>query len=713
MKPIEIKYYVCLLLAFPGSWEYSFAGKVVTDALKNILITAETDSLTVDSLYSLAHHYRETHIDSTLHYARLAHQLAEKSRDTSLMMGLSMKLMRTAIDLRRNRKFLEAEKLIFISIRLREMAGEEYNLIGPYVNLTTVYYNLRKYGEGISAAIKAKEIAIKYLTSPDTDKKEAAVVGIGNSYYNIGRIYFEKGEYEMAIENYSESVHYRNISGNKRRKAQSLMGMADIYVLQNNYVKALKYYNAALTLYEEIGFSTGIATASRNLGNVFDFQQNYGQALAYYNNSLNLQIEKGLILNQHLTYQMLGSLYHKISLLQNGEIIEIMPRYRPYSAQRASRILSDSANYYLSLAFDLSKQSEDQLIMLRSLLGLADISSSQKNFNKALSQLSEAVSYARNIGAKAELIDGYLKLSVVSEMLGRHEDALEFYKVYSATRDSVFNENSAKQIVEIQAKYETEKKNSEIELLSMNKEIQDEQLARQKVQRDGIFIIMAFLVLTGILLFRSQHLRKKLEKQTAIIQERKRISADLHDDVGSGLSRIILLSEMVKKIAKTQETRNEVAKIASISLELSSNISEIIWALNSNNDYLENLVAYIRRYAAEYFENAALRLKISTPGHIAHIPINGEKRRNIFYAVKEGLHNIIKHADATEAELRFELVDNVLLIVIKDNGKGLPLQDLNRFGNGLSNMQARISEIKGSFNIENHAGTMITISLPI
>ena len=239
--------------------------------------------------------------------------------------------------------------------------------------------------------------------------------------------------------------------------------------------------------------------------------------------------------------------------------------------------------------------------------------------------------------------------------------------------------------------------------------MQEQKLENQKLARNGMIAGVFFIVLVGLLLFRSFRLRKKLEKQQAIVQERHRISADLHDDVGSGLSKITLLSELLKTQAKTPENRKEAEKISATALELSSTISEIIWALNSNNDYLENMVAYIRRYAAEYFEDSPVRLKIVTEGKILPTPINGEHRRNIFYTVKEALHNIMKHAQATEAELRFVVVNNKLDVIISDNGKGIPDLKAIRFGNGIKNMRDRMKSISGDFRVERHHGTRIIL----
>lgn len=228
-----------------------------------------------------------------------------------------------------------------------------------------------------------------------------------------------------------------------------------------------------------------------------------------------------------------------------------------------------------------------------------------------------------------------------------------------------------------------------------------------------MFAGVLILILVGFLLFRSFRLRKKLEKQEAITMERHRISADLHDDVGSGLSKITLLSGLLETQAKTPENRKEAEKISKTAQEISSTISEIIWALNSNNDYLENMVAYIRRHAAEYFDNSPVNINIVTEGEILPFPINGEHRRNIFYTVKEALNNILKHAEATEAELRFIIVNDSLEVIISDNGIGLPDTNLNQFGNGINNMQARMKSINGDFKIMSYQGTKVILKLAI
>jgi signal transduction histidine kinase len=124
-------------------------------------------------------------------------------------------------------------------------------------------------------------------------------------------------------------------------------------------------------------------------------------------------------------------------------------------------------------------------------------------------------------------------------------------------------------------------------------------------------------------------------------------------------------------------------------------------------------MAYIRRYAAEFFDDSAVNIKITSTGQIAGIPISGELRREIFYTVKEALHNIYKHSQASEAKLGFAIKDETLTIVINDNGTGIPEKESGRYGNGLTNMKQRMVAVRGQLQIENHEGTKITLEVPV
>ena len=206
--------------------------------------------------------------------------------------------------------------------------------------------------------------------------------------------------------------------------------------------------------------------------------------------------------------------------------------------------------------------------------------------------------------------------------------------------------------------------------------------------------------------------KKEFESQLAILkaqqEERNRISADMHDDLGAGMTTIRLYSELARNKIKHLDIP-EIEKISSSANELLNKMNAIIWSMSSTNDTLGNMVAYIRSYAQEYLENSGIDCIIELPDDIPNIEVQGEVRRNVFLVVKEALNNVIKHAGATKVFIVFTIKDNTAILTIKDNGKGIDFDKLREFGNGLRNMKKRMEDVGIVFSIEKRDGTIITL----
>jgi signal transduction histidine kinase len=134
--------------------------------------------------------------------------------------------------------------------------------------------------------------------------------------------------------------------------------------------------------------------------------------------------------------------------------------------------------------------------------------------------------------------------------------------------------------------------------------------------------------------------------------------------------------------------------------------------MTSSNDTVENLIAYIRSYAVEFFENTSIDCIFSMPASIPSREISGEKRRNIFLSVKEALNNVVKHSQSSVVRINVTVQDR-MMIEIQDDGIGIDLAKLRKFGNGLNNMRKRMASINGEFNIENFQGTRTTFYLAL
>ncbi|MEO5905092.1 MAG: ATP-binding protein [Saprospiraceae bacterium] len=234
-----------------------------------------------------------------------------------------------------------------------------------------------------------------------------------------------------------------------------------------------------------------------------------------------------------------------------------------------------------------------------------------------------------------------------------------------------------------------------------------------------VSILITFIFGMVVMMFRYYYAvkleaqKRMLEKKRAIEQERTRIATDMHDDLGAGLSRIKFLSETIG-IRKQQQlpVDEEITSIRLYAHEMIDKMGEIVWALNEKNDSLSDLLSYTRAYAMEYLAENGITCQIDKLPAMNPIMLNGEFRRNIYLSVKESLHNIVKHARANRVTVRFEVNDH-LRIIICDDGIGFNPENINTFGNGINNIQKRMTDIGGHMEIRHNQGTCVILTAPL
>jgi ligand-binding sensor domain-containing protein/signal transduction histidine kinase len=233
------------------------------------------------------------------------------------------------------------------------------------------------------------------------------------------------------------------------------------------------------------------------------------------------------------------------------------------------------------------------------------------------------------------------------------------------------------------------------------------------------FRILAFVVLLisvgGTIRFIELRKIKRrielLEKEQAFERERARISRDMHDEVGSSLSEIVILSELAMK--KPKEANLHVREISERAAEVIDNVSDIVWAMNPKNDKLDNLIAHVRHYAIKYLSLANIACQFTAPENIPAKNISAQLRRNIFLVIKEALHNVVKHSEAANVTIIIEFSNDIFFTLLKDNGKGFLIENISGAGNGLINMKKRIEDIKGEIEFRSNPGEGTQISFSV
>jgi len=197
--------------------------------------------------------------------------------------------------------------------------------------------------------------------------------------------------------------------------------------------------------------------------------------------------------------------------------------------------------------------------------------------------------------------------------------------------------------------------------------------------------------------YQNNLLKEEIKRQQAIQKERERISLDMHDELGAGISALKLQVEFLGQKTTDKQLKKDVEELLSTAESMNLSMREILWSLNSKNDNLKDFVRYICNYGEKFLHRTNIAFQYSYSGIDGTKSISSEIRRNLLLCVKEALNNIYKHSEATAVQIQIQIVSSTLQIEISDNGKGL-LPEV-RPGNGLKNMERRMSNIAGTFQV--------------
>jgi ligand-binding sensor domain-containing protein/signal transduction histidine kinase len=207
-----------------------------------------------------------------------------------------------------------------------------------------------------------------------------------------------------------------------------------------------------------------------------------------------------------------------------------------------------------------------------------------------------------------------------------------------------------------------------------------------------------------------------LEQRNAVERERGRIAKDIHDDLGSSLTRIMLLGERTEEgLAHQEDVGLHVRKIIASARNTVQSLDEIVWAVNPENDTLDGLVMYISHYADEFFENTNIRWRLEVPPKMPDITLPAEVRHDLFLVVKEAFHNTLKHSGASVLRVCVSGEADSITIMIDDNGRGFEGNGAGsaRKGNGLQNMRKRIEGLGGRFSVTSTMGQGTQVALTV
>jgi signal transduction histidine kinase/ligand-binding sensor domain-containing protein len=230
---------------------------------------------------------------------------------------------------------------------------------------------------------------------------------------------------------------------------------------------------------------------------------------------------------------------------------------------------------------------------------------------------------------------------------------------------------------------------------------QELQAEKEKVE-STLFVLKK----TQSQLLESEKLTSLSEFQQAMLNERLRISRELHDDIGSTLSGIVLYSHLAMTQVQSQnikEVEKSLSTIQHSANEMVSKLSDIVWAVNPEHNTLKNLMQKLEEYAVEIAVAKGMKVIMNLPGHLAEMSLPAENCHNIYLLGKEAINNAVKYSNASFIKLKANGIDHIIELSFSVNGKGFSVETTKK-GNGLSNMRKRADDIGAVFSLQTCLG---------
>jgi signal transduction histidine kinase len=228
--------------------------------------------------------------------------------------------------------------------------------------------------------------------------------------------------------------------------------------------------------------------------------------------------------------------------------------------------------------------------------------------------------------------------------------------------------------------------------------------------------VVVFLIARWILWHRYQLQMALLKREEALALERARISRDIHDELGNGLSVVATLSELAHNDVENGTVHKRLDQIYEVANELARNVDETVWAVNPANDGWEPFISYFEQYTEYFLGNSGLRFHFTRPAELVERPIASKTRHHLLLAVREAVGNVLKHASAKQVRIALRLDGDILEARVEDDGVGFdPAQPGGVGHDGLGNMARRMKEAGGTLDIQSAPGrgTCVTFRVPL
>ncbi len=590
----------------------------------------------------------------------------------------------------------KADDLALQELKLAEKINDQKYIAKAYNNLGIVLIKKSKFKESLEYQKKALAIRLKLTSELD----------IASSYSKISYCYHEMADYVNALEASLKALAIYVKLKNRVYEAYTLNTICGICNSLRDFENLKKYASQSYSLSIEIKDKASQAMAHHYLATVYTVDKNYRSAIAEEMLTLGLYRELGQENGIAVAYNNIGLFQdmdanYKEAIPNFLNALDIAVKINDINSQ--ALYCDNIANTYLKLK---------EYSLCEKYLNRAKQIASAQSLNDILMMVHKTFG------------DLYAKTN-------RGEEAVKSYNIYTRFVDTLYSKENAKQIAQMNVKYETEKKESENKILLAENEIKTVQLSKSRITQIFLAIGILLVIIVSYLLYNRTKLKQKeilneelLKQQSlrskAVMEaeekERIRIARELHDGIGQQLSAAKLNISGLQDSIKTSKPE-EITMLQNALDLLDESVKEVRAVSHSmvpNALIKSGLISAVREFINKISSSGNLKINLEIVG--LNNRLENTVENILFRVLQEVVNNIIKHSKATEVSIQFIKHDNELTILIEDNGVGFVVEKLSsESGIGLKNIQSRVAFLNGEVIFDSYPGkgTTVTIEIPL
>lgn len=513
-----------------------------------------------------------------------------------------------------------------------------------------------------------------------------------------GLSWYFKGAYDSAAVYYYKALDIANKVNDPSKKAGVLNELGKLYRKTRDLDRALQMYNEAYAIYKKLNDEEDMATILNESGVVFEYKEDFTEAIKRYNSSLAIREKKHDDVGIAYSYNFLGGVY------------TIQKKFA-------------EAEDYLIKSLALRKKLKDSFSIALSYGDLGYMYKEQGQYAKAIEQYGFSNTIAVKMAFADLLLSNYKELSAIAEKKGDFALSLNYYKKQAGLKDSIYSGDKLKQVEQLNAKYQTEKKEQQLKL-------QKAEITKKNYLLWGLALVTALLVLSGVSFYRKRHLQNKMNLQAEVMKqqdlatkaiinaeenERKRIAAELHDGVGQMMSAAKMNLSAFENDMQFKDEAQKITfeKLIGLVDESCKEIRSVSHQMMPNALLKSGLASAVKEFL-DKIDNRIIKINLHTEGLQERLDSNTETV--LYRVIQECVNNVIKHSGANNLDISLIKDTDGISATVEDNGRGFDVTDKQKFeGIGLKNISSRVVFLKGTVDFDSSPGkgTLVAIHVPV